>query len=127
MPQVVSSHVLCIPPLAGEMTVDILCPEAFWPGDGQEFTFAVLHDYPCELTVTIENEDGRAVYRFPTRQPSRPEQLRPDGSTFTWRGQTGSGAAAPAGRYRIRVRAYAAGSMWEVVSDLFLLAEGANG
>ena len=81
-------------------------PEAFSPQVGQELNMVVHHQYPCELTVWIENMEGEVVYRLASRQPTRPQRLLPLGSTLCWNGKTRDGAYAPEGSYRVRVQAY---------------------
>ena len=102
-PSVAASHVLCVPPDTGDPV------------------FNVLHLFPCELTVTVEDMEGRTVRRLASRQASRPEQLEPRGSGFAWDGLMSSGDLAPEGYYRIRVKAYVNGERYEYVSEPVLL------
>ena len=81
----------------------------------------MLHLFPCELTVTIENMEGKTVRRLSSRQATRPEQLDPWGSSFTWDGLLNSGELAGEGLYRIRVKGYVNGEKYELVSDPFML------
>ena len=98
-----------------------MIPEAFTPSAGEEFTFNILHDYPCEMTVIIEDTDGSTVRRIVSRQATRPEHLRPLGSTYCWTGLLSDGTAAPAGKYRIRATAYIGSESYEIVSEPFEL------
>ncbi|MBE5769321.1 MAG: CHAT domain-containing protein [Clostridiales bacterium] len=118
-----SSHVLCVPPQSGDPALDMTVSGDFSPGQGQEMTFAVHHAFPCEMTVTVEDESGATVRRLCSRQASRPEQLTPAGSTFCWSGQLSDGTLAPAGTYRIRVKAYVGTEMYEITSEPFRLLE----
>lgn len=103
---VAASRVLCIPPESGDPLLTIDGEETFAPDAGEELTFVVRHLYPCELSVTVEDAAGNTVSRLASRQATRPEQLVPTGSTFTWNGRTTAGEDAPAGSYTIRVTAY---------------------
>ena len=121
VPSVVSSRVLCVPPDHGDPEISINAPYFFAPEDGEELTFNVLHAFPCELTITVEDMEGSTIRRICSRQGSRPEQLNPMGSSFTWDGLTNQGDLAEEGLYRIRVKAYVGGEKYEYVSDLILL------
>lgn len=121
IPSMASSRVLCVPPETGNPLLEILTDDAFTPARWEELTFVVHHQYPCELSVTIEDLDGNTVRRLSSRQPSRPEQMLPLGSTFTWNGRLNSGELASAGAYRIRVTAYVGKERYEALSRSFLL------
>lgn len=123
LPSVVWSKVLCVPPASGDPALSIELDDDFCPESGEELTFLVRHAVPCELTVTIENEDGTTVRRLSARQASRPEQLQTRGSTFCWNGRSAQGELLSPGRYRIRVRAYVGTQRYEQVSDWFTLSE----
>ena len=120
-PSVAASHVLCVPPDTGDPELALFAPGFFAPEDGEELVFNVLHLFPCELTVTVEDMEGRTVRRLASRQASRPEQLEPRGSGFAWDGLMSSGDLAPEGYYRIRVKAYVNGERYEYVSEPVLL------
>jgi len=122
-PAVVSSQVLCVPPVSGDPALEILPMERFCPGLWEEMVFVVHHQYPCELTVTIEDLEGNTIRRLASRQATRPEQLQPAGSAFCWNGRTAAGEDALPGEYRIRVKAYVNGETYEQVSDIFELTE----
>ena len=121
MPSVAASHVLCVPPDTGDPELALFAPGFFAPEDGEELVFNVLHLFPCELTVTVEDMEGRTVRRLASRQASRPEQLEPRGSGFAWDGLTNADELAPEGYYRIRVKAYVNGERYEYVSEPVLL------
>lgn len=116
VPSLVSSRVLCVPPALGDPLLEILPDKSFCPSQWEELTFVVHHQYPCEISVTIEDMEGNTVRRLTSRQPSRPEQLLPLGSTFTWNGRMNNGEMAPEGDYRIRVKAYVGQGRYEAVS-----------
>ena len=121
MPSVASSKVLCVPPETGDPQLSISVPILFAPEDMEEMTFTVSHDFPVELAITIEDMDGKTVRRICARQGSRPEQLDPMGSSFTWDGLNNSGEIAPEGLYRVHVKAYVNGEMYEAISDPVIL------
>ena len=121
MPSVACSRVLCVPPASGDPGLSISTPAFFAPEDGEELTFNVLHAFPCELTVTIEDIDGTTIRRLSSRQATRPEQLDPTGTCFTWDGLATTGELSPEGLYRIHVKAYVNGERYEYVSDPVIL------
>lgn len=116
-----ASKVLCVPPAKGDPLLEILPEASFCPEQGDELNFVIHHQYPCELTVTMEDMDGKTVRRLCSRASSRPEQLLPRGSFFTWNGRRANGESAPEGQYRIRVKAYIGEDMYEMVSEPVLL------
>ena len=121
VPSVVSSRVLCAPPDSGDPALSVITPALFAPEDHEELTFSVLHAFPCELTVTIEDMDGKTIRRICSRQGSRPEQLDPMGSSFTWDGLRTNGELAEEGLYRIHVKGYVNGEKYEYISDPVIL------
>ena len=121
MPAVASSRVLCVPPDQGNPELAISTPAFFAPEDNEELTFNVLHTFPCELTVTIEDMQGKTIRRLSSRQATRPEQLDPWGSSFTWDGLLNSGELAGEGLYRIRVKGYVGSERYEYLSDPVML------
>ncbi len=121
MPSVAASHVLCVPPDTGDPELALFAPAFFAPEDGEELVFNVLHFFPCELTVTVEDMEGATVRRISSRQATRPEQLNPRGTCFTWDGLLSSGETAQEGYYRLRVKAYVNGEKYEYVSEPVLL------
>ncbi len=121
MPSVASSRVLCVPPDSGDPHLSVSVPAFFAPEDGEELTFNILHDFPCEMTVTIQDLEGRTVRRIASRQGSRPEQLDPAASSFTWDGRMTDGAFAPEGLYRVAVKGYVNGERYETTSELVIL------
>ena len=116
-----SSRVICVPPSSGDPLLEILVPESFSPQLGQELNMVIHHQYPCELTVWIENMEGEVVYRLASRRPTRPQRLLPLGSTLCWNGKTRDGAYVPEGSYRVRVQAFIGQASYEILSDPFLL------
>ena len=121
VPSVAVSKVLCVPPEQGDPALSISSPAFFAPEDCEELTFNVLHVFPCEMTVTIEDMDGKTIRRLSSRQATRPEQLDPMGSSFTWDGLDNHGELAGEGLYRIRVKGYVNGERYETVSEPVML------
>lgn len=121
IPSVASARVLCVPPESGDPSLAVESPSMFCPAVYEELTFIVRHDQPCELTVTIEDAEGNTVRRLVSRQATRPEQIK--GTSLTWDGFCADGTIAPAGSYRIRVRAYVGTEKYECLSDEVILLE----
>lgn len=121
VPTVVSSRVLCVPPESGDPALSVSIPAAFCPGHMEELSFNVGHEIPCELTVTIIDMEGRTVRRLSSRQATRPEQLNPTGTGFTWDGRRSDGELAEDGLYRVKVRAYVGQERYEFISEPFFL------
>ena len=121
VPSLITSRVLCVPPEEGDPSLRVLTEASFSPASWDELVFVVRHDVPCELTVTVENMEGETVRRLASREPTRPEQLEPQGSAFCWNGALSDGSLAPAGQYRIRVRAFVGSARYETVSEPFEL------
>lgn len=122
-PTLISSRALCVPPQSGDPQLSISPQDSFCPTMGEELGFVVQHRYPCELTVTIEDEAGQTVRRLTSRQASRPQQLLPRGSTFCWNGTTSTGEQAQPGAYSIRVKAYVGQETYETAYAGILLLE----
>lgn len=116
-PSVASSRVLCFPPESGAPLLEISMPSFFAPEDGEEMTFTIHHDFPCELAITIEDMTGKTVRRICARQGTRPEQIDPMGSCFTWDGLLIDGSIAQEGLYRIHVKAYVGNTLYETISE----------
>ena len=123
VPELVSSRALCVPPASGDPALAITPQETFCPSFAEELTFTVAHAFPCELTVTIEDEQGKTVRRLASRQATRPQQLSPRGSSFCWNGRRSSGEMAEAGVYNIRVKAYVGAETYETLYEGVLLLE----
>lgn len=123
-PSVAASRVICVPPVSGDPLLEIITTDMFYPGAGEEFSFVIHHQYPCELSVTIEDAQGKTVRRLTSRRPTRPEQMLPLGTSLCWNGRLSDGTLAPVGEYRIRAKAYLGDEVYEAVSDVFLLSEG---
>ena len=120
-PELVSSRVLCATPLTGDPLLSVETDGFFCPELYQEMNLVVLHEYPCELSVVIEDAEGNVVRRLASRQASRPEQLDSPGSSFCWDGKTSGGDFAPEGSYRARVTAWVGTEKYQGVSNWFTL------
>ncbi len=120
-PSVASSRVLCFPPESGDPLLSISMPSFFAPEDGEELTFTIHHDFPCEISISIKDMDGKTVRRICSRQGTRPEQLDPMGSSFTWDGFLTNGDIAEEGLYRIHVKVHVGSKPYEIVSEPVIL------
>lgn len=123
VPELVSSRSLCVPPAAGDPQLAIRAQESFCPGLQEELGFVVEHRFPCEMTVTVEDTNGKTVRRLASRVPSRPQQLQPLGSTFCWNGRRSNGELAEPGTYNIRVKAYVGEDVYETTYEGVILLE----
>ena len=121
VPSVICSRVLCVPPESGDPGLQALLPDYFCPENAEELTFNILHGFPCEMTITIEDMDGQTVRRLCSRESTRPEMLEPSASSFTWDGRDSEGEIAPEGLYRIHVKAYVGSERYEYISEPILL------
>lgn len=121
VPSLVTSRVLCVPPEQGDPDLFILTEPSFTPASWDELSIVIQHAFPCELTVTVEDMDGTTVRRLASREPTRPTHLQPQGSAYCWNGRMNNGSPAPAGQYRIRVKAYVGRERYEAVSGAFEL------
>lgn len=122
-PALISSRVLAVPPLSGDPLLEVLAGTDFCPTQYEELNLVVHHQYPCELSVVIEDMAGNVVRRLASRQATRPEQLKPLGSTFCWNGRAADGSYAPEGFYRARITAWIGDESYEAFSEPFLLSE----
>ena len=98
------SRLLCVQPAEGQVQLNLLTDRAFVPGVGQELCILAQHDVPCGITVNVADQEGRVVRHLAYEQPTRPQQLIPNGSSFYWDGKTDAGDEAPAGLYTVRAR-----------------------
>lgn len=118
---VAASQALCVPPKHGDPNLSVTVGTGFAPCIGEELTFVVNHAFPCELTVVVETAGGEPVRRLASRQATRPEQLLPTGSSFTWTGRLADGSMAPEGAYRLHVKAIVGEHVYECRSEMFEL------
>ena len=76
------------------------------------------------LSVTVADAEGRTVRRLLTRQATRPEKLRPGGTSLSWSGRLANGEPAPPGTYHFHIRAWVGEEEYAADSPAFaLLAE----
>ena len=120
-PTLISSRVLCVPPLTGDPLLEFDMTDSFMPSVGEEFTFVIMHRYPCEMSVVVEDAQEQVIRRLASRQATRPEHLRPLGSTWCWTGRLADGSFAPPGQYRIRATAHIGGENYTLTSGWFEL------
>lgn len=123
VPELISSRLLCVPPASGDPQLSILPQASFCPSQQEELGFVVAHAFPCELTVSIEDANGKTIRRLASRQPSRPQQLSPRASTFCWNGRRSNGEMAEPGAYNIRVKAYVGDEVYETLYENIYLLE----
>ncbi len=109
---VAASTVLCVPPSEGNPELSVRTDEAFSPAEGEECGILIEHSLPCELTVTVLDEDGNTVRRLVSRDPTRPEQLFPNASAYAWSGKRQDGSLAEPGTYTVRVTALVGDTLW---------------
>ena len=79
------------------------------------------HQYPCELTIWVDDAEGNTVRRLTSRRATRPQQLRPLGTTLSWNGKLRDGSMAPEGTYRFRICANIGSEVYELISPTFTL------
>lgn len=116
-----TSRVICVPPASGDPLLEVQVPASFSPATGQELNIVIHHQYPCELSVWIEDASGSIVRRLTSRRASRPQGLRPLGTSLCWNGKLRDGSLAPEGSYRLRIRANIGDETYELLSEDFLL------
>lgn len=121
-PSLISSRVLAVPPIQGDPLLEVIAAESFCPAQYGELNLVVHHQYPCELQVVIEDMAGNVVRRLSSRQATRPQQLKPLGSTFCWNGRQNDGSLASEGFYRARITGWIGDASYETLSSPFLLA-----
>lgn len=118
-----ASRVLCVPPVAGDPELKVKTDAALDESGGRELSILVNHRYPCLLSVSIVDENGKTVRRLTSYQPTRPQQLTPDGSFFYWSGKLADGSFAAPGKYAVKVTAYINDTAYESVSEPFSVLE----
>ncbi len=118
-----AGRVIAVLPETGELDLGVEVASAYTPGDPKELSIFVRHALPCQLSVSIVDEQGRTVRRLCTRQSTRPLKIEPEGSTFYWDGRAKDGTPAAAGTYLIRVTGYLGGETFTVESDPITLRE----
>ena len=115
------SRVLCVPPISGDPELSVKADAALDVRTGRELSILVSHKYPCLLSVSILNENGKTVRRLASYQPTRPQQLTPPGSFFYWNGKLEDGSTAPPGKYTVKVTAHIGDVPYEATSEPFEL------
>lgn len=120
------ARLLCVQPARGEAKLSVETGKAFSPGAGGELQILVGHNVPCGLTVSVLNEEGRAVRYLSYDAPTRPQQLSPEASSFSWDGLTSAGLPAPPGQYTVAVRTEIDGNPFSAESEPFELTADEN-
>ncbi len=118
---VAASTVLCVPPSSGNPRLALSVEEQYLAG--HEVTAVVRHSLPCELTVWVEDENGQVVQRLLTAEPTRPEQLKPTGTTVVWNGRLPGGEAAPPGVYLLKASTRIGTAAYTAEVELFVEPE----
>ena len=115
------ARLLCVQPAGGEVHLAVETGAGFSPDTGEELQILAEHNVPCGLTIAIVNETGRAVRYLSYDAPTRPQQLSPEASAFSWDGRLSSGQLAPPGRYTVTARATVGGETFAAESEQFEL------
>ncbi len=118
-----AGRVIAIPPAQGELGLGVETPVIYTLGSARELAIYVSHLWPCQLSVTIIDQDGQTVRRLCTRQSTRPMKMVPEGSTFYWDGCGKDGQPVAAGAYRVRVTGYMGSATFTVDSDPITLTQ----
>ncbi|MDD3334661.1 MAG: caspase family protein [Eubacteriales bacterium] len=100
-----AGRVLCVLPTTDEQTLSVQIQDIFDLASGKEMAIFIGHDYPCALSVSIVDEEGKTVHRLCHRASTRPMGLVPDGSVLYWDGRLKNGEPVPPGSYRVRAQA----------------------
>ena len=116
-----AGQVVCVPPESGDVSLTAETQASFDPSGGKELLIFVGHDFPCELSVSVVDEQGATVRRICHRSGTRPMQMAREGSVFYWDGKLKSGELAPAGRYRVQAQATVNGGKQTVLSEVFVM------
>jgi len=118
------SRVLCVPPISGDPELQVMADTALDLTTGRELSILVNHKYPCLLSVSIVDENGKTIRRLSNYQPTRPQQLTPAGSFFYWNGKLADGTPAAPGDYTVKVTAHIGDTPYEAVSEPFTVLKG---
>lgn len=81
----------------------------------------IAHDPPLEVSVYIEDQQGRTAAKLRVRSGTRPEHLASPGSMLYWDGRQKDGTPAPEGVYRVRATAFFPSETYTAYSDAFIL------
>ena len=103
-PVIYASRVLSVQPQYdyGDQVLTIQVDEVFHPDLGAELSIFVGHVLPCNLTVSIYDQQGKVIRRLAVGQATRPQGLKPNGSLFYWNGLDQNGEPVPDGTYTLR-------------------------
>jgi hypothetical protein len=91
----------------------------------RELSILVSHRYPCLLSVSIVDESGR-LRRLTSYQPTRPQQLTPDGSFFYWAESLRTAPLPHRRKYAVKVTAYINDTAYKSVSSRSLCCKHRN-
>ena len=121
--EIVASRAIGIAPETLRQEVTVQSGEAFTPDKGEEMGFVISHRGPALISAVIQDAEGSTVCRLLSREPTRPEQIYPEGTTLYWDGKKAGGARAEAGIYRLYVRLEQGDGTGEAFSQEFLLKD----
>ena len=121
--EIVASRAIGIAPETLRQEVTVQSGEAFTPDKGEEMGFVISHRGRALISAVIQDAEGSTVCRLLSREPTRPEQIYPEGTTLYWDGKKAGGARAEAGIYRLYVRLEQGDGTGEAFSQEFLLKD----
>ncbi len=99
----VSGKVLSVLPDEGLEKIQAMTDTAFQPLYGQELPITIQHNVPCLISLNIVDNKGALVNTIRYKEPSRPQNLLPKGSTFVWNGKDSEGKIAKPGMYSVSI------------------------
>ncbi|MCL1795380.1 MAG: caspase family protein [Clostridia bacterium] len=100
-PFVYASRVLSAKQPGGDPELDIRAAETWQRKYQREMEIFIGHALPCNLTVSVCDEDGNTIRRLWSSKATRPQALSPEGSLLYWNGLDDAGGPVDQGRYRI--------------------------
>lgn len=126
-PLIQASRLLTVIPENANPRVQIYTPSSYTPENFKELPIFVRHQYPCKLTINILDDQSNIVRRLVDKQPTRPNNMLPQGSSFFWDGANEEGLFLPQGSYKIQVRAHLGKDEFISHSSPFLLFKESEG
>lgn len=98
--------VVAVPPAEGDLQLGVEAADSFAVGGPGELSVFVSHAFPCRLSVSVIDSEGKTVRRLCHRQSTRPLGITPEGTTFYWNGCDKHGDPLPPGEYRLVATGY---------------------
>lgn len=93
----------------------------FCPEKGEEAAFILRHQGAVSITAQVKDEQEKTVKTLLYESPSRPTQLKEEGTGIHWDGKTQAGEPAPPGRYHLLITAWSGAQRYTVSGDDFIL------